>query len=117
MAAGKLILTYPIWKGELSFGSEATSTKSHGNNYNQENIIPAADNEMKEKNIAGFAEYQLSLNCKQSTVNFNVGLRYEHVADRLQLVWRLAVGAQPHLQRLVPQPVGSMAERISGAPS
>ena len=80
MAAGKLILTYPVWKGELSFGSEATSTKSHGNNYNQENIIPAADNEMKEKNIAGFAEYQLSLNCKQSTVNFNVGLRYEHVA-------------------------------------
>ena len=79
MAAGKLILTYPIWKGELSFGSEATSTESHGNNYNYEDIIPEADNEMKEKNIAGFAEYQLTLTSKLSTFNFNVGLRYEHV--------------------------------------
>ena len=79
MAAGKLILTYPIWKGELSFGSEATSTESHGNNYNYEDIIPEADNEMKEKNIAGFAEYQLTLNSQPSTFNFNVGLRYEHV--------------------------------------
>jgi hypothetical protein len=76
MAAGKLILTYPIWKGELSFGSEATSTKSHGNNYNQENIIPQADNEMKEKNIAGFAEYELQL----GNWHLNAGLRYEHVS-------------------------------------
>ena len=80
MAAGKLVLSYPVWKGELSVGSEATSTQSHGHNYNQENIIPEADNEMKENNIAGFAEYQLSVNCKQSTVNLNFGLRYEHVA-------------------------------------
>lgn len=76
MAAGKLILTYPVWKGELSAGSEATSTQSHGNNYNQENIIPEADNEMKEKNIAGFAEYELLL----GQWHLNAGLRYEHVS-------------------------------------
>ena len=76
MAAGKLILTYPIWKGELSFGSEATSTESHGRNYNEENIIPEADNEMKEKNIAGFAEYEMQL----GQWHLNAGLRYEHVA-------------------------------------
>ena len=80
MAAGKLILSYPIWKGELSVGSEATSTQSHGHNYNQENIIPEADNEMKEKNIAGFAEYQLAFNVQSSKFNVNAGLRYEHVA-------------------------------------
>ena len=80
MAAGKLVLTYPIWKGLLSAGSEATSTQSHGNNYNVENIIPEADNEMKEKNIAGFAEYQLAFNVQHSTVNVIAGLRYEHVA-------------------------------------
>lgn len=79
MAAGKLILTYPVWKGVISAGSEATSTQSHGNNYTLENIIPEADNEMKEKNIAGFAEYQLTFNSKLSTFNFNVGLRFEHV--------------------------------------
>ena len=80
MAAGKLVLTYPIWKGSLSAGSEATSTQSHGNNYTLENIIPEADNEMKEKNIAGFAEYQLSFKVHSSTFNVNAGLRYEHVA-------------------------------------
>ena len=76
MAAGKLIFSYPIWKGELSAGSEATSTQSHGRNFNQENIIPEADNEMKEKNIAGFAEYELQL----GHWHLNAGLRYEHVA-------------------------------------
>ena len=80
MAAGKLILTYPIWQGELSFGSEATSTQSHGHNYNAENIIPEADNEMKEKNIAGFAEYKLSYGVQSSMFNLNAGLRYEHVS-------------------------------------
>jgi len=49
MVAGKLVLTYPVWRGELSAGSEATSTKSRGGNVNQENIIPESDNEMKER--------------------------------------------------------------------
>ena len=75
MAAGKLVLTYPIWKGVLSAGSEATSTQSHGNNFNEENIIPEADNEMDEKNIAGFAEYETQL----GNWRLNAGLRYEHV--------------------------------------
>ncbi|MBR5037342.1 MAG: TonB-dependent receptor family protein [Prevotella sp.] len=75
MMAGKLVLTYPVWKGELSAGSEATSTKSSGGNVNQENIIPESDNEMKEKNIAGFAEYELQL----GEWHLNAGLRYEHV--------------------------------------
>ena len=76
MAAGKLVLTYPIWKGMLTVGSEATSTQSHGNNFNKENIIPEADNEMKEKNIAGFAGYEMQL----GQWYVNAGLRYEHVA-------------------------------------
>ena len=76
MAAGKLIVSYPIWKGALSFGSEATSTISHGNNYTLENIIPEADNETMERNVAGFAEYALQL----GPWHLNAGLRYEHVA-------------------------------------
>ena len=75
MAAGKLVLTYPVWKGELSGGSEATSTKSRGGNVNEENIIPESDNEMKEENIAGFAEYEMQL----GQWRLNAGLRFEHV--------------------------------------
>lgn len=76
MAAGKLILTYPIWKGELSGGSEVTNTQSNGYNYNHEGIIPESDNETDEKNIAGFAEYQMQL----GQWRMNAGLRYEHVS-------------------------------------
>ncbi len=75
MMAGKLVLTYPVWKGSLSGGTETTSTKSYGRNVNQENIIPETDNEMKEKNIAGFAEYELQL----GQWRLNAGLRFEHV--------------------------------------
>ena len=75
MTAGKLILAYPVWKGVLSGGSEVTSTKSYGRNVNQEGIIPEADNEMKEKNIAGFAEYELQV----GQWRLNAGLRFEHV--------------------------------------
>ncbi len=76
MAAGKLVLTYPVWKGTLNGGSEATSTKSRGRNINWEGIIPEADNEMREKNIAGFAEYEMQL----GQWRLNAGLRYEHVS-------------------------------------
>ena len=76
MVAGKLVLDYPVWKGVLSGGSEATSTKSQGHNLNQENIIPESDTEMKEKNIAGFAEYELQL----GQWHLNAGLRFEHVS-------------------------------------
>ena len=76
MAAGKLVLTYPIWKGELSGGSEVTSTQSNGNNDNKEGILAESDNEMDEKNIAGFAEYQIQL----GQWRMNAGLRYEHVS-------------------------------------
>ena len=75
MMAGKLVLAYPVWKGVLTGGSEVTSTKSYGRNFNQEGIIPETDNEMEEKNIAGFAEYEFQL----GQWRLNAGLRFEHV--------------------------------------
>jgi hypothetical protein len=76
MVAGKLVLDYPVWKGVLSGGSEVTSTESQGHNLNQENIIPESYTEMKEKNIAGFAEYEVQL----GQWHLNAGLRFEHVS-------------------------------------
>ena len=76
MAAAKLVLSYPVWKGELSGGSEVTSTLSNGLNHNQEGIIPESANETDERNIAGFAEYQMQLGLWR----MNAGLRYEHVS-------------------------------------
>jgi len=57
MLAGKLVLSYPVWKGELSIGSEVTSTHSYGTNENEEHYVKSSDDDIRESNIAGFAEY------------------------------------------------------------
>ena len=75
LLAGKLVLTYPVWKGELSFGSEATRSNSHGIYRNMELVVPPSDDEIRESNIAGFTEYQLRL----GEWSVGAGLRYEAV--------------------------------------
>ena len=75
MFAGKLVLTYPIWKGELSFGSEATRSRSHGIYENIERVVSPSDDEIRESNIAAFAEYQMKL----GEWSIGGGLRYEAV--------------------------------------
>ena len=75
LLAGKLVLTYPLWKGKLSFGSEATHSNSHGTYRNAELIVPPSDDEIRESNIAGFTEYQLRL----GEWSIGAGLRYEAV--------------------------------------
>lgn len=75
MLAAKLILTYPIWKGEVSVGNEVSHTKTHGLYNNVEQILTSSDNEIRESNTALFAEYSVPMG------NFNIvaGLRYEDV--------------------------------------
>lgn len=77
MLAGKLVLTYPIGKGELSLGSEATRSNSHGIFNNAEGIVSSSDDEIRESNIAGFTEYRMQLGkwCVGG------GLRYEAVTS------------------------------------
>ena len=77
MLAGKLVLTYPVWHGELSAGTEMTHSNSHGIYHNIEQIVRSSDDEIKEGNISGFAEYHLQLD----NWNFCAGLRYEAVTS------------------------------------
>ena len=76
MLAGKLVLSYPVWKGELSIGSEVTRTHSYGTNENEEHYVKSSDDDIRESNIAGFAEYALHL----GDWSFDGGLRYERVS-------------------------------------
>ena len=71
MLAGKLVLSYPVWKGELSIGSEVTRTHSYGTNENEEHYVKSSDDDIRESNIAGFAEYALHL----GNWSFDGGLR------------------------------------------
>ena len=77
MLAGKLVLTYPIWKGELSAGTEMSRSNSHGIYDNVEQVVAPSNDEIKESNVAGFAEYKLKL----GDWSLNGGLRYETVTS------------------------------------
>ena len=77
MLAGKLVLTYPIWKGELSAGTEMSRSNSHGIYDNVEQVVAPSNDEIKESNIAGFAEYKMKL----GDWSLNGGLRYENVTS------------------------------------
>jgi hypothetical protein len=76
MLAGKLVLSYPVWKGNLSIGSEVTHTHSYGTNENEEHYVKSSDDDIKESNLAGFAEYELQL----GKWSINGGVRYEYVS-------------------------------------
>ena len=76
LAAAKLVLTYPVWKGQLEAGAEATSVE-RGNSYSITNYpLPASDSKVDENNVSAFASYSFSL---PKLGSVSAGLRYEHV--------------------------------------
>lgn len=75
LMASKLVLTYPLFGGNLSAGSEYTWTEYEEDYRNPENYVPNVDNKVREHNAAAFAQYSLSL----PFGSFSAGLRYEHV--------------------------------------
>jgi len=75
LLAGKVITTWMLPKGELSFGTELTHSHIDANNHNPEGYISDSDNEIHERNYAFFASYGKQL----GHWNVEAGLRYEHV--------------------------------------
>ncbi len=84
MIADKLVLTYPVWKGQLQAGTEM-SFVNRTNRYETQGInLPASQSEVQEDNIAVFFQY----GCTLPTIgNLSLGARYEHVGfDYLDLL-------------------------------
>ena len=75
MWAGKLVVNVPLWKGNMSVGTEMSKTDSHGTFLNEEQLVPSTKTDIHERNIAGFAQYGLVLN--KWTVG--LGVRYENI--------------------------------------
>lgn len=75
MFAEKLVVSHPLWSGEIRIGEEYTNTRT--TNLFTANIpeVPDADNRVDESNIAAFVEYGRQF----GRFNLGVGLRYEHV--------------------------------------
>ena len=73
--AGKLVLSYPVWKGELEAGTEMTFVNRNNTYWIDKSIIANSDADITENNVAAFAEYSCDF---QKYGSASVGLRYEH---------------------------------------
>ena len=73
--ATKLVLSYPLWKGTIEAGTEMTFAKRHNTYWIDKGTISNTDADIKENNIATFAEYGCDFGKYGSA---SVGLRYEH---------------------------------------
>ena len=73
--ASKLVLSYPVWKGELAAGTEMTFVNRNNTYWIDKAIIANSDAEITENNVAVFVEYSCDFKKYGSA---SVGLRYEH---------------------------------------
>ena len=73
--ATKLVLSYPLWKGTIEAGTEMTFAKRHNTYWIDKATIANTDADIKENNVAAFAEYGCDFG---QYGNANIGLRYEH---------------------------------------
>lgn len=76
MYAAKLILSYPIWQGTFSLGTEDVFSRRHEDYAINSALLSNTKSSVKEDNIAAFASYAFYA---QKFGQLNVGLRYEHV--------------------------------------
>lgn len=76
MGAGKLVVSFPIWKGIFQTGVEEVYVKAQQEYLINKMDIPSSNGSIRENTIAGFAEYGLQLPFGQ----ISAGLRYEHVS-------------------------------------
>ncbi|MDY4852673.1 MAG: outer membrane beta-barrel family protein [Prevotella sp.] len=75
MGAGKLVLSYPIWKGQFKIGTEETYVSANQEYNSTKTEIPSSKAKITENTISGFAEYALPFKYVQVVA----GIRYEHV--------------------------------------
>lgn len=73
--AGKLTLTYPLFKGILTAGSEYSHTSRYDEYVNGEGYVPSAYTTIREAETSAYAEYSYPLKFG----SLSAGIRYEHI--------------------------------------
>lgn len=73
--ASKLVFSYPMWKGNIDAGVEMSLAQRHNTYWIDMVTIANSDANIREDNIAAFAEYSRDF---QKWGHATVGLRYEH---------------------------------------
>ena len=90
--ATKLVLSYPLWRGQFQLGTEETFSR-RADNYSLTGIpVPASAASVKENNIAGFVSYGFVL---PKVGQVSAGVRYEHV----RYIYEDALAAQNNIDR------------------
>ncbi|SHF05428.1 outer membrane beta-barrel protein [Dysgonomonas macrotermitis] len=79
--AAKIVLTTPIWDGNLVYGAEISHTKNRQDSYVIENegapgIIPSS-NDVNQNLIAGFLSFEKSF----GQLSGDIGLRFENISS------------------------------------
>ena len=74
--AAKLVLSYPVWMGQLQVGTEETFSRTNDDYRLSGADIPASNSRVKEDNAAAFVNYAFILG---QIGQMSAGLRYEHV--------------------------------------
>ena len=77
LCAAKLVLSWPLWGGNLQVGTEFSHTRRNDDYINPEQIVPTTFTEQRENNYILFAEYGHPLPFGQ----LRVGLRNENVCS------------------------------------
>ncbi len=78
--ATKLVLTYPVWQGELSVGGEYSHNhRTDTYTYESTEVLPtqASDNIVNETIASAFVEYRRQF----GRLTIDAGLRYEHLTN------------------------------------
>lgn len=77
MYASKLVLTCPVWKGELCAGYEQTVTRRDNAFDSEGGVSSHTDDRIHEFTVAGFADYSVRLGRWMATA----GVRYEYTGS------------------------------------
>lgn len=75
--AAKLVLSRPLWGGELSVGGEYTYSSRLNRYTNEQGILDDDDSDIRENAFSTFLEYSRAF----GNVQAGIGVRYEHLAS------------------------------------
>lgn len=95
--AAKLIVTAPLWKGTLAFGTEETFT-SRRDRFVQNGFSADADDRLRQQYYSAFADYTITL----GRFSLMAGLRYEHQRTKYYETGVLKPEQSPIYNDLIP---------------
>lgn len=112
--AGNVAASFPMWRGVLRFGAEASDIRRTDWYAGNADFIAASDVKIRETTLAAFAETEQSF----GVVSASVGLRWEYTDSRYWQSGQLSSDQSREYHNLAPSaslsfPAGNVSTRLS----